>query len=83
MALSIPSVITPHHPSLPGHLAGIHCLLIPKLRQMPHIGASSLHVVQMPHGGASERVQMTNLQNKKVIICLSVFPSHPTPPPPG
>ena len=53
------------HPPRPGHLSGI-CLLISKLQQMPHGGASLL--VQMPHGGASERVQMTNLRNKKTII---------------
>ena len=30
-------------------------------------GGTSL-CIQMPHSGASERVQMTNLQNKKAII---------------
>ena len=36
-----------------------HCLLISKL-------------LQMPHGGASERVQMTNLWNKKAIIAHKI-----------
>ena len=53
-----------HPPYLPPPL-GI-CLLISKLWQMPHSGASLC--IQMSHGRASERVQKTNLRNKKTII---------------
>ena len=42
-----------------------HCLLIPKLWQMPHSGASLR--VQVRYGKASERVQMTNLQVGQVL----------------
>ena len=53
----------PPPPPLPptGHLS-----LITKLSQTPHFRTRV--TVQMPHGEASERVQMTNLRNKKTII---------------
>ena len=57
-------------PPFSGHLSGIR-LLNSKLWQIPHGGASLR--VQMPHGGASERVQMANLWNKKTIIAYKLM----------
>ena len=62
MARAIPTA--PILPPPPKH-SSVICPLISKLWQMSRGGASLR--VQI-HGGASERVQMTNLWNKKTII---------------
>ena len=61
MARSIPSLL-PRSPSLPRNLAFDF-----KIMGNAPLCEASLWV-QMPHGWASERVQMANLRNKKAII---------------
>ena len=64
--------IIPHSPT--PRAFDRHCLLIPKLQQMPNSGASLL--VQMPHGRASKKVQLDHQPSEQESNDLSF---HPTP----